>query len=83
MYPPMYEQAKAEGHKASKMFKWAMDVEKVHEVLYKKALEAIEAGRDLDQEVYLCPVCGHLELGKAPDKCPVCNLPSSKYQLIQ
>lgn len=79
MYPPMYEQAEKEGHKAKKMFKWAMDVELVHADLYKLALEAVKAGKDLDQEVYLCPVCGHLELGNPPEKCPVCHVPASKY----
>lgn len=82
MYPPMYEQAEKEGHKAKKMFKWAMDVEKVHADLYKKALEAVKAGKDLEHEVYLCPVCGHLEFKTPPAKCPVCGVPASKYQKI-
>ncbi len=79
MYPPMYELAQKEGHKAARMFKWAMEVEKVHADLYKVALEAVKAGKDLDQEVYLCSVCGHLEFGQAPEKCPTCNVPASKF----
>ncbi len=83
MYPPMYEQAEKENHKAKKMFKWAMDVEKIHADLYKIALEAVKGGKDLGQTVYLCPVCGHLELGHAPEKCPVCGIPASKYELYK
>ncbi len=83
MYPPMYEQAEKEGHKAKKMFKWALDVEKVHADLYKLALEAIKAGKDIDSEVFLCPVCGHLEMKNAPDKCPVCGVKKEKFQKIQ
>ena len=83
MYPPMYEQAEQDGHKAKKMFKWAMEVERVHAGFYKAALEAVTNGKDLDDDVYLCPICGHLELKSAPDKCPVCGVPADKYILVQ
>lgn len=80
MYPPMYEQAESDGHKARKMFKWALDVEEVHAQLYKLALEAAERGEDLaEANIYLCPVCGHLELGTPPDKCPVCGVKGEMY----
>jgi len=82
MYPPMYEQAVKEDHKAKKMFKWAMEVERVHADLYKIALEAVKRGVDIDSEVWLCPVCGHLEFKEAPAKCPVCGVPGSKYEKI-
>jgi rubrerythrin len=82
MYPPMYEQAEKEGHKAKKMFKWAMEVEKVHADLYKIAREAVRAGKDIDAEVWLCPICGHLEFKKPPEKCPVCGVPGTKYERI-
>jgi rubrerythrin len=81
MYPPMAEQAEKEGHRAKTMFKWANAVEKVHAELYQQALEALQAGKDLSKmEIYLCPVCGHLELGSAPDKCPVCGTVGAKFQ---
>lgn len=82
MYPPMYEQALKEDHKAKKMFKWAMEVEKVHADLYKIALEAVRAGKDIDSAVWLCPVCGHLEFMNPPEKCPVCGVPGAKYEKI-
>ncbi len=82
MYPPMYEQALKEDHKAKKMFKWAMEVERVHAELYKLALEAVRTGKDIDSEVWLCPVCGHLEFKNPPEKCPVCGVPASKYERI-
>jgi rubrerythrin len=82
MYPPMYEQALKEDHKAKKMFKWAMEVERVHAELYKIALEAAKTGKDIDCEVWLCPVCGHLEFKNPPEKCPVCGVPASKYERI-
>jgi rubrerythrin len=83
MYPPMYEQAVEEGHKAKKMFGFALEAEKVHAELYQKAIEAVKAGKDLDEvNVYLCPVCGHIELGTAPESCPICGVPASKYVQI-
>jgi len=82
MYPPMYEQAEKDGHKAKRMFKWAMEVERIHAELYKAAMEAVKAGKDIECEVWLCPTCGHLEFKNPPEKCPVCNLPGTKYQKI-
>ena len=83
MYPPMVEQAKAEGHKGRHMLGYALAAEKVHAGLFQQALEAIRAGKDLSQmDVYLCPVCGDLEFGNPPDRCPICGAPASKYQKI-
>lgn len=80
MYPPMYEQAVAEGHKAKKYFGYALEAEKVHAELYQKAFEAVKDGKDLDEvNIYLCPICGHIELGTPPEACPVCKAPASKY----
>jgi rubrerythrin len=81
MYPPMVTQAEQEGHRGKTMLKFAAAVEKVHAELYQQALEALQTGKDLStMEIYLCPVCGHLELGTAPDKCPVCGAPAAKFQ---
>ncbi len=79
MYPPMIEQAEADGHKAKRMFKYASKAEAVHADIYQMALEAIQSGKDFTQEFFLCPVCGHIELGSAPDNCPICNLKGEKF----
>jgi rubrerythrin len=81
MYPPMVAQAEQEGHRGKTMLKWAEAVEKVHADLYKQAFEALQAGKDLStMEIYLCPVCGHLEVGRPPEKCPVCGAVGAKFQ---
>ncbi len=83
MYPPMLAQAEAEGHKAKRMFGYAVKAEKVHADLYAKALEAAVAGRDLDEtRFHLCPVCGHIEAGDRPAKCPICGAKGSAFTLI-
>ena len=79
MYPPMLQQAEAEGHKARRMFKYATEVERVHAKLYALALEAVQHGEDLDVDFYLCPVCGYLEFGKPSEPCPVCVAVPDKF----
>jgi rubrerythrin len=38
------------------------------------ALEAVKQGKDLTEtKFYLCPVCGHIELGNPPASCPICG----------
>ena len=80
MYPPMLDQAEKDTHKAKRMFKYAIGAEDVHAQLYKLALAAAEAGKDLEEtEFYLCPVCGHIEFGKPKDNCPICGALAAKY----
>ncbi len=80
MYPPMLEQAIAEGHKAKTMFKFAVAAEEVHAILYTKALEAVREGKDLTEvKFHLCPICGHIEFGSAPENCPICKAPAAMF----
>ncbi len=80
MYPPMLEQAKSEGQKAARMFAYAVKAEAVHARLYKMALEVVERGEDLtDTGFYLCPICGHIELGEPPAACPICGAKGEKF----
>jgi rubrerythrin len=83
MYPPMVEKAKEDGHKAKTMFTFAVKAEAVHAKLYKLAIEAAKAGKDLDvKDFYLCPICGHVEFGTPPEKCPVCGAKQSAYVTV-
>jgi len=62
------------------MFYRAMEAEKVHADLYKKAKDAVTAGKDTDSApVHVCPVCGFTMHGDAPDKCPLCGAPKDKF----
>ncbi len=83
MYPPMVEQAIAEGHKAKVMFRFAVGAEQVHAEIYTRALEAVKKGVDLDvSDFYLCPVCGYIELGAAPERCPICGAKQHIFEQI-
>ncbi len=62
------------------MFGFAVRAEEVHARLYSLALEAAKQGRDLeDTAFYLCPSCGHIELGSPPEGCPICNVKAEKF----
>jgi rubrerythrin len=74
MYPPMVTQATADKHAAKRMFGYAVRAEAVHAKLYQLALAAVQQGKDLaETQFFLCPVCGHIELGAPPASCPICG----------
>jgi len=78
MYPEMVAKAKAEGFKPAEVsFDYANQVEKIHAALYEKVLA--ELGKNKEVDYYVCPVCGNTVEGKAPDKCPICSAPGSKF----
>jgi rubrerythrin len=81
MYPGFLKAAEAEKHQAAIVtFKHALAVEATHRNLYSKAVETLKAGKDLPAaSIYVCPICGHTEVGGAPDKCPVCNAPKDRF----
>ena len=83
MYPPMFEQATTDAHKAKRMFGYALEAEAVHAKLYTMALEVVNQGKDLtDVEFYLCPVCGNIEIGKPTEACKVCGAKADKFVLV-
>ncbi len=82
MYPAFDAVAKLQEEKgAIRSIHYALEAEKIHEVMYGEAQVSVEAGQDIESApVFVCPVCGHTAIGKAPDKCPVCGLPKKKYR---
>jgi rubrerythrin len=79
MYPPMIKQAEAEQHRGQRMMEFAAQTEAVHARLYAMALEAVQSGKDLATDFYVCPICGDIELGKPPAQCPVCGAPGERF----
>jgi rubrerythrin len=84
MYPPMLAVAEAEGEKrAARSFRWALEVEKIHEALYRKARELQSKGKDAPEtNYYVCPLCGYTHEGPMDGNCPVCNTPGEKFEKI-
>ncbi len=85
MYPQFVAEAEADGNKPAVVsFKNAMAVEEIHHGLYNKALEAVRGGKDLPAAaVFVCGVCGNTVMGQAPDKCPVCGAPKSRFSEVK
>jgi rubrerythrin len=83
MYPEFIQDAAAEDNKkALTSFRWAMEVEKVHEVLYRKAMECL--GQEAaNEDFYVCPFCGFTHEGKLEGKCPVCGTPAEKFMQVK
>lgn len=75
MYPEFIKGAEAESRSDALLaFTHAMKAEQVHATLYKKALDAVKAGHDIGRDkIFLCPVCGNIEVGTVPDRCPICS----------
>ncbi len=84
MYPAFVKAAEAEKRSDAVLaFTHAMKAEEVHAGLYMKALAAVKAGSDIGREkVFLCPICGNIEIGKAPDKCPICSAFGKQFREI-
>jgi len=85
MYPGFIEQAESEDNKRARVsFGYANEVEKIHHGLYQKALEALESGQQFKDEPYfVCQVCGNTIEGEAPERCPVCGAPRSKFKQVE
>ncbi len=83
MYPAYIALAESQGEKeAARSFRWALEAEKIHAELYRKAKQAVDQGRDfeIDGYVWICPVCGHTYVGREPpERCPICGAPKDKY----
>jgi rubrerythrin len=83
MYPAFVKDAEEEDNqKALRSFRDAMEVEKIHERLYREALENFGKS-DEQYDYYVCPVCGYTHARNAPDRCPVCGARGDRFERIQ
>jgi rubrerythrin len=82
MYPVYKAVAQFQGEKAAETsFTWALEAEKIHASLYKKAKQAVDQGKDVTLgPIQICSVCGYTVEGNAPDKCPICGASIDKFQ---
>jgi rubrerythrin len=82
MYPVYRSVAQFQGEKAAETtFTWALEAEKIHASLYKKAKEAVDQGHDVVLgPVQICGTCGYTVEGDAPDKCPICGAAKDKFK---
>ena len=84
MYPGFLQDAKDENEKGAEMsFSGALQVEEIHQKMFQKALDKLQAGEEiLELDYYICPVCGYPAAAHAPERCPVCATPGDKFYKI-
>ncbi len=82
MYPAYMAVAKLQEEAgALKSMERAFEAEKIHAKLYANAKAAAEAKKDIDvTAIYVCEVCGWTVEGAAPEKCPICGAPQSRFR---
>jgi rubrerythrin len=85
MYPGYIKTAAAEGNKeAGWSFNVANKVEEIHAGLYRKAADALKAGKDVPKvDYYVCKVCGNTVEESPPDKCPICGAPKTAFNKVE
>ncbi len=92
MYPSFYKKIKKKHGRdfiakiALLSIKWAMESEKNHHSLLKKAANAVSSNKDLaDGDIYLCSVCGNLHYSAdfPQELCPVCGHDLSFYSKVE
>lgn len=76
MYPAFIAVAELQGDKgALRSFNYAVEAEKTHIQLFTDAKNAVDSGKDYDQDtIHVCTVCGHTLAGDLTDPCPVCKV---------
>jgi len=81
MYPEYIITAKQErNQQAAWSFDVANKVEQIHAGLYTKAIDALKTKKEIPKtDYYVCGVCGNTVEGAAPEKCPICGAPKSKF----
>jgi rubrerythrin len=90
MYPGfLAEAAERKNTGALRTFNWALEAEKTHQRLYGEAIALLEAGKKDSwigetMNFYVCSVCGYTsETPDEHERCPVCNLPGEKFEVIR
>jgi rubrerythrin len=84
MYPAYIAVAKDQKEYGAEItFRYALEAEKTHAVLYTRAKEAAEQKRDADfKQIGVCEVCGWTTEGEIPDQCPVCKAKKDKFTIF-
>jgi rubrerythrin len=81
MYPSFDVVARAQDEKGARLsIHYALEAEKIHEVMYEEAQQLVKMGKDRQKaSVYICPTCGFTVIGDPPDVCPVSKTSKEKF----
>lgn len=81
MYPAYKVVAELQEEKgAVRSTHYALEAEKIHSKMYTDAKKVVMEKKDIEiGTIHICDVCGYTHDGDAPEKCPVCSAPKSKF----
>jgi len=90
MYPGFLTEAADHDNKlAVRTFTGALEAEKTHARLYGEAIALLVGGKKdswigAARDFYVCPVCGYTsETEEEHERCPVCNCPWEKFEIVR
>lgn len=65
-------------------FDLARKAEEVHSEIFKKYLKLLNKGKNIDEiPLFLCKICGNVELNQAPLVCPNCDHDQQFFEQIK
>jgi rubrerythrin len=81
MYPAYKVVAELQEEKgAVRSTHYALEAEKIHSKMYTDAKKVVMEKKDIEiGTIQICDVCGYTHDGDAPEKCPICSAPKSKF----
>lgn len=85
MYPEFLREARRRNNTAvMRTFEWALKAERTHARLFSEAIALLESGWLIAaRNFYVCTVCGHTSETPEGERCPACNLPWERFEIIQ
>jgi rubrerythrin len=86
MYPAFLREAEASGVQIALIsLNYAYKTEKKHEVLYRKAIEALNSNQTatLASVYYVCPTCGNTVENKSPRRCDISMTSGDKFTQVK
>jgi rubrerythrin len=80
-YPPMVQDAvKDDALEARHSLEYGMSIGPIIAKLISKAIGSPDA--DEGGAYYVCPICGNIEYGKPPAKCPFCGVDAKDFTAV-
>ncbi len=85
MYKKFLKNSRKEGSDVAELsFSLARKAEKVHAKIYSNLLKKLEKNEKFEYiEIYVCTICGNVELGTAPKICPICDHDQKFFKEVQ
>jgi len=85
MYPEFIREANGGNNAAAvRTMEWALEAEITHARLFSEAIAVLESGWLIAARTfYVCTACGYTSETPESERCPVCNLPWEKFEVIR